>query len=306
MLAPTIDAAAAKADRSSLWTTGYLVALHPALVQYSAELGLILAPGEQAADESPYAEKQTGRETYGPIRHESYAEHIQGLYTFYLRSQRERTAAARHKLEQQLGLPGGALERAIRLMFAVHDLGKLDATWQRWAHTWQARVAQLRREPHLAFASPDYMAAHTAYDSDNPQERAAQGEIQPKRPPHAAESARAARDLIAAIAEGNDSLHTALMHAIICHHSANFRGGHGSFTPARGAKAAFYEAMQRVNLFDDEALRASGARVAWRGFPAAEDLSEYEVDPAHPTELLLYLFLVRILRLADQGSQEIQ
>lgn len=148
------------------------------------------------------------------------------------------------------------------------------------------------------------MAAHTSFDYQDARERAAQSSIQPKRPPHAAESARAGRDLIAAMAGGNDSLHTAIMSAIICHHSANLRAGHGPFTPANGAKAAFSDAMRAVALFEDQGLRASKARVVWEGFAAAESLSDDIIDVRRTADVLLYLFLVRILRLADQGSQE--
>ncbi len=303
VLPPTTNDEDIRAHKRDLWSAGYLVALNPALVQYSPEIGLLLLPGDAPATESPESATKGGREDYGPIQHESYAEHINGLYRFYLRHQRDRTAAARRRLEQRCGLSDGALDRAIRLMFAVHDLGKLDHTWQSWAHRWQARVAQLRQQPELVF-NPGYMAAHTDFNSQDVRERKAQGEIRPPRPHHAAESARAGRDLIAAVSEGNDSLHTAIMSAIICHHSAHLRTDHGTFTPAEGAKAAFYEAMRAVGLFEDQALRASGARVAWAGFKQEEGLSEDVISVGRNADVLLYLFLVRILRLADQGSQE--
>ena len=303
-LRPTTDPKERSHHKSDFYSAGSVIVLNPALVQYSPELGLLLLPGDAPATESPKSATKGGREDYGPIQHESYAEHINGLYQFYLRHQRDRTAAARQRLEQRCGLSDGALDRAIRLMFAVHDLGKLDHTWQSWAHRWQARVAQLRQQPELAF-NPGYMAAHTDFNSQDVRERKAQGEIRPPRPHHAAESARAGRDLIAAVSEGNDSLHTAIMSAIICHHSAHLRTDHGTFTPAEGAKAAFYEAMRAVGLFEDQALRASGARVAWAGFKQEEGLSEDVISVGRNADVLLYLFLVRILRMADQGSQEV-
>lgn len=302
-LPPCTQDADIRAHQADLWSSGYIVVLNPALVQYSAELGLVLEPGMMSAGESPLAEKKSGREEYGPIRHESYAEHIAGLYRVYLSVLRERTAAVRRRLEQRFGLGDGTLDRAIRLMFAVHDLGKLDQTWQAWAHNWQARVAQLRQRPELAFPT-GYMAAHTDYDAQDERERKAQKEIRPPRPNHAAESACAARELVSAVSAGNESLYLALMSAIICHHSAHLRTDHGKFMPAMGAKPAFYDAMRVVGLFEDEALRASGARVAWKGFSPAEGLSDDIIVPRRNADVLLYLFLVRILRLCDQGSQE--
>lgn len=303
VLRPTTDPKEQGEHMSQLWSAGFVVALHPALVQYSATLGLILVPNAAPADPSPPAAKKQGREEYGPLQRESYAEHIRGLYLFYVHKQRDRTAAVQRRLEQRFGLESGTLERAIRLMFAVHDLGKLDQAWQSWAHHWQARVAQLRQQPEIAFPS-NYMAAHTDYDSQQKDERAAHGKVQPPRPHHAAESARAGRDLVAAVSAGNASLHSAIMSAVICHHSAQLREGHGPFRPAEGAKEAFRDALREVGLFEDQALRASGARVAWSGFKAAEGLSEDVIRLSNTADVLLYLFLVRILRLCDQGSQE--
>lgn len=303
-LPPSTNAADISAHKSDPWSSGYIVALNPALVQYSAALGLVLTPGDATASESPVAKLKPGREEYGPIRHESYAEHIEGLYRVYLRDHRERSAAVRCRLERRFGLPDNTLDRAIRLMFAVHDLGKLDQAWQSWAHRWQARVAQLRRQPELAF-QPDYMAAHTAYDAQDARERKAQHEIRPPRPNHAAESARAGRALIEAVTAGNDSLYAAIMSAIICHHSAHLRTDHGPFNPAPGAKPAFYDALRVVGLFEDAALRASGARVDWQGFAKEEGLSDDVIQTSRSADVLLYLFLVRILRLCDQGSQSL-
>ncbi|MEN9934317.1 MAG: hypothetical protein RLZZ387_896, partial [Chloroflexota bacterium] len=256
VLRPTTDPKEQRNHKAELWSAGSIVVLNPALAQYTVELGLQLLPGSTPATESPRLPRGKGRERGGPIHHETYAEHIAGLYRVYREALRDRTAAARRRLEQRFGLREGTLDRAIRLMFAAHDLGKLDRSWQGWAHRWQARAAELRHEPSIAFP-PGYMAAHTDFDAQDSREVAAQREVRPPRPRHAAESARAGRDLITAVAAGDEALRTALMSAIICHHSAHLRSDHGSFTPAPGAKAAFYDAMRAVGLFEDERLRAS-------------------------------------------------
>ncbi len=304
VLAPTTNKEEIAAHKSDLYRFGYLVALNPALVRYSAEQGFELLPGEAPAPTSPRLNpKGGGRNEYPPLRAETYAEHIAGLYRVYAQGQHDRTAAARRRLERRFGLEEGLLDRAIRLMFAVHDLGKLDRAWQSWAHHWQARVAEIRAQPELAFA-PGYMAAHTDFDAWSPQEVAAQRTIRPPRPRHAAESARAARDLLAAVAGDSDALYTALVSAIVCHHSAHLRFDHGPFAPADGAKEAFYDALRAVGLAEDEVLRAAKTGVTWTGFPAATGLSEDIIYEGRTADALLYLFLVRILRLADQGSQE--
>jgi CRISPR-associated endonuclease/helicase Cas3 len=285
-----------------------LVVLNPTLVQYDAALGFRLDAGVPAPN-SPLADKSKAREDFGALRRETYAEHISGLYRVYRDGLRDRTAAVRQRLERHHKLADGTLDRAIRLMFATHDLGKLDRRWQAWAHNWQARVSDLRRDTALRIDA-DYMAAHTNYDSSDKTEWQANQTIRPKRPHHAAESARAGRDLIRAVAGTCEPLYTALMTAIICHHSATIRTDHDEWHPVPdAAKTAFNEAMRCVGLSDDAellaAVKVSGTKIEWRaGFVAAVGLSEDIIDIQRRDEIILYLLLARVLRLADQGSQE--
>lgn len=285
-----------------------LIVVNPALVQYDTTLGFRFG-GEDPAPDSPLAPyRDRARQEFGPIYRETYAEHIAGLHRFYQRSLCERTAAVRARLEARHCLAPGTLDRAIRLMFAVHDLGKLDRRWQAWAHAWQERVSQIRKgDLHIG---GDYMVAHTDYDSRNRKERSAESSIQPKRPPHATESAAAGKALLNALAGDSDALSTALVSAIVCHHSATIRTEHGEWRPLLApAKAAFNEAMRAVGLGADPALRAAmqAARqnIPWQqGLAAANDLSEDVIRTSRLPEVVLYLLLARILRLADQGSQE--
>jgi len=286
-----------------------IVVLNPALVSYDDVLGLRLdnPDGAPAPDSPQAATRSRPDKPHGPIELETYEEHIRGLYRVYMHRLRDQTAAVRHRLEQRYGLEAHPLDRAIRLMFAVHDLGKLDQKWQEWAHNWQARVCELRGTDR--YIPESYMAAHTDFDSTNLIERKESGKIRPERPYHAAESARAGSDLLQAIAGDCTHLHVALMTAIVCHHSAALdRTRHGQFRPVNeAAKQAFNDAMRAVGLSKDPALLAAikrGQRVNWNGFPAAEALSDAMVRLDRPAQVLLYLLLVRVLRLADQGSQE--
>lgn len=278
-----------------------LVVVNPALVQYDEALGLRFASGTPAP-ESPLASKRRKDDDFGPIYRETYAEHITGLHRVYTTTLRARTAAVQRRLEVQYSLEPGLLDRAIRLMFAVHDLGKLDRRWQEWAHRWQDRVSVLRSDASLRIAEA-YMAAHTDYDSKT--EWAENNKIRPRKPPHAAESARAGKSLINALAGDCDALYVAMMTAIVCHHSARLRYNHGDFTPvATHARTAFNQAMKCVDLLNDPRLRASQAKVDWQGFPAAEGLSDDIIRVDRRDQVILYLLLARVLRLADQGSQE--
>ena len=298
------DPVAIKASCRDLAAGANVIVLNPELVQYDKAQGLRLRPGPTPALASPVALSRKREQEGGPLHRETYAEHIAGLQRVYRGLLRDRTAAVRRRLEQQLVLTEGILDRAIRLMFAVHDLGKLHQQWQEWAHAWQRKVSELRDDPSLVLPT-GYQAAHTDYDSSVAREREAQRHTRPKRTNHAAESARAGRALLNVVAGDSDALYCALTTAIVCHHSCDvLRSEHGAFVPGRGARGAFGEAMRVVGLYDDAALVASGAKVAWEGFPAQNGLSDDLIRVDRQDDLLLYLFLARILRLADQGSQE--
>jgi len=102
------------------------------------------------------------------------------LTVYQARLSREMTYAAT-RLDKQIGLTTGALERAVRLAIALHDVGKMDRGWQGWAHEWQKRIG--------APVAEDYMLAHTDYNPDDPRHQAVEDEMPGSRPPHAAESA---------------------------------------------------------------------------------------------------------------------
>lgn len=289
-----------------------IVVLNPTLVRYDPTLGFQFDnPDGTPTKNSPEAPPRLrNEEDYGPLKLETYVEHIQGLLRVYTHPRsdhaalRDQTMAVQRRFEQRYGLEHGLLERAIRLMFAVHDLGKLDKQWQAWAHEWQRIVSQIREESQPIPRT--YMAAHTDFDSRDEQQREAHKHVGIRRPPHAAESARAARQLLRAIAGPRDDVYVALMTAIVCHHSAGLdRTGHGSFTSAHpAAHQAFNDAMRAVGLLDDPTLRAAKPRVEWNGFRAAESLSDAMIRVDRPAQVVLYLLLVRVLRLCDQGSQE--
>ncbi len=303
---PSLDPKDIRAACSDIASSS-LIVVHPLLMQYDPSMGLELtsALDGRTSENSPLAPSRSGTPRYGSLKHETYDQHIAGLQRVYSNKLCEQTAAVRRRFEAHLQLAPGTIDRAIRLMFAIHDLGKLDRRWQAWAHAWQKKVSELRKNPALLIAD-DVMLAHTDYDSDVSEERHANYALgkQFKRPHHAAESARAGRELIAAVAGDCTPLHCALMSAIICHHSPGLRDTHDQYTPPTAAVAAFSEAMKMVGLFDDPGLRTSGKRVQWNGFSAGAELSEDIVNLRHDDEALLYLLLVRVLRLADQGSQK--
>jgi hypothetical protein len=183
------------------------------------------------------------------------------------------------------------LDGLARVVIALHDLGKLDEKWQRWAHRWQEEVGAVRGED-LSLAD-DYMAAHTDYDTQDEIETALKRKVRPKRPNHAVESARAAIDYVWE-RTADEALARAVLTAIARHHSAGARGTHGEFRAHPMAPAVLAGILDGFET----------TQVEWRFSEGS--LRPYMIRPDRERELLPYLLLVRALRLADQRSQQVQ
>ena len=274
-----------------------VVAVNPRLVRYSAEIGFRLGVASDGEWRSPRRERRRRRSEFAPYRRESFQEHVTRMMRVYehpfydreARSERlplaEELAYAARRLEERYGWPEGALDRVARLVIRLHDLGKLDVRWQRWAHRWQEKVSALRGEDLTL--PDDYLAAHTDYDGQNEAEQRASRELGSKRPNHAAEGAAAAMDwLLDHI--GDQALARAALTAIVRHHSAGASGRHGGFRAHPAAEGVLREVLGEV-----EGIR-------WE--MDAGELSRRLIRPRREKELLVYLLLARVVRMADQRS----
>ncbi len=169
-------------------------------------------------------------------------------------------------------------------------MGKLDVHWQAWAHRWQEEVSVLRGEDLTI--PPDYLAAHTNYNQQNGAENTLSRTLQHLKPNHAAESAQAVLDYVWEQTK-NEALTRAVLTAIARHHSAGVSGQHGEFTAHPAAQAALAEILAETDLRTIKPI-----------FPAGT-LSRNLIWPGREEQLWPYLLLVRVLRLADQRSQEL-
>jgi CRISPR-associated endonuclease/helicase Cas3 len=278
------------------------VAVNPRLARYSTDTGFQLGAEGEASWRSPRREWGRRRKDFAPYQRETFQEHVNRMlrvyeYPFYdWEGDRQRLALkeelvyAARRLEERHGWAQGTLDRLARVVIVLHDLGKLDKRWQEWAHFWQKEVGRLRGED-LAIP-PDYMAAHTDYDQRNEGEEALNRKLSSMRPNHAVESAKAALDCI--WSQMNDeALTRAALTAIARHHSAGARGDYGAFSAHAGAQAALNQ------VFDD----VDATQAKW-AFPEGT-MRQNLMRPQRRSELVVYLLLVRMLRLADQRSQQL-
>jgi CRISPR-associated endonuclease/helicase Cas3 len=285
-----------------------IVAVNPRLVRYSREVGLRLGVAGDSSWQSPprqAAKRSRGATSY---RKETFQEHVTRMLEICWRSffdhaegiERlalvEEIAYAAGHLEHRNGWPKGTFERLIRLVLALHDLGKLDTHWQEWAHGWQTEVSVIRG---ASLDIPDgYLAAHTDYDEQNEAERRLNQRLARAKPNHAAESAATALDWLL------DQVHDvvlarAALTAIVRHHSAGAKGRHGRFRAHPAAAATLTQVLDQVGEKDLDTLG-----IHWN-LEAGGILEHRLVRPRREQELLSYLLLARVLRLADQRSQDL-
>lgn len=267
-----------------------VVAINSAFCAYDGELGFRIVPPEQGGWSSQPGERKR-RNSQGGYSYEleSYAEHIEIMLQIY----RERFAAdyayVQARIAQQWGLPKDALEIAVRLAIALHDVAKMDERWQQWVRLYQKGIGE-------GISDPAYMAVHTHWNPDNPRHVNAKKEANRlcERPPHAAEGAMASARMIAEIA-GIPDVGYATMTAIARHHNAGTDNlGDYRLHPAAGTAVM-------------NALKLAGFPPAKADLIAAKpatNLDQVLIKPGEFRQMLLYFWTVRMLRLCDGISQE--
>jgi CRISPR-associated endonuclease/helicase Cas3 len=269
-----------------------LFVVNPKLVQYDAEIGFRFGPGDGFY--SPLRRRTETKEVY-PRRYsrESYQEHIRKMLNVYAHKLAKDFAYAAAQLEQQMGLPAGTLDRAMRLAIALHDVGKLNRSWQRWAHEWQRRIG--------ASVPEDLMLAHTDYDSDNLHHTQIEKALAGSRPPHAVEGAAAVTRLIHAFLdcprEGDPGLKLvkAIFTAIARHHTPR-ADSFKEFDPHPVAGTTLAEILAGLDLQMNNKIPLTRM--------APKPIANLLVHADSRDELLAYFIIVRALRLADQKAME--
>lgn len=277
-----------------------ILAVNPRLSTYSPETGFRLGVPGDGMWASPLRVRDRNRPAFAPYRRETFQEHVTRMLQVYEQPFRDRekdgerpalaeeSAYAARRLEQKYGWPAGTLDRLARWAIGLHDLGKLDVRWQKWAHRWQEEVSTLRGED--LHVPEDYLAAHTDYDEESAAERELNSRLRRMKPNHSAEGAAAAMDWLLD-RTGDQALARAALTALVRHHSASASGRHGPFRSHPAAKTALREALGKVDM--------EGVR--WE--VQEGELFRRLIRPRRDAELLPYLLLARVVRMADQRSQ---
>ncbi len=267
--------------------------VHPSLVSYDAEKGLRFTLDGGGYSSQPMPREAVLRPEF--VYHfEDYQQHVGGMFGVYQEELANQLRYVSPMLERRLGLPQGILERAVRLVLALHDVGKMDEVWQRWARTYQAAIGEPVDEE-------DRMIVHTHLETE--EHRNAEKKIRIRRPPHAAEGAVAVAGVLNQGLFAHQELRRAAMTAIARHHNTGV-SSFGTYRLHPAAQRCVRAALEAVGVPGDEAAGLSGKLIVT---PPETNLTNHllRLPPEDPFEAwIAYFLIVRMLRLADGRSQE--
>jgi hypothetical protein len=275
--------------------------LNPALVQYD-QRGLILQPPDSDCTARISPELDKASQDFNGYAADTYVQHITGLMHAYTlprypyQPMQPDFMYTMQQLCKRFGKDYVVAERLMRLIIALHDLGKLNKPWQAWAHAWQSQHP-------LPTVLNDQPLAHTDFDYRQDKEMLTQFK-HPPRGPHAVESAEVAFQAIYQFAQQDKSLTIAATLAIMHHHTTT--ADHcGSFQAVSHAEPTVRATLSACGFTGDEqeqiykALKMDFSR----GQSATPELVKRSKPSRGGSEITwFYYVFVRVLRLCDQRS----
>ncbi len=271
----------------------YVVCLRPSVAAYDSDIGLRL--GIPGTYESP-ERIEPPRPGYSPMRAEPWAEHARLVAAeAEKRLDREhwRTGLIARGMKLRYGLTVQCLLEAVRACALLHDLGKLQDAWQRWAE-----ASQRAQDPSYQYMVP---LAHTDFDSGKREDRQRERNSGIHRPPHAPAGAYYSRvflmDLLTSVPHKHKSyVASACVAAILAHHGGWWQTDLELFPPKLCGRweVAINQVFGRIPDQTELAnLRKHKVEKLLKATTGADNLAEWWP---------LVAYLTRTLRLADQRA----
>jgi CRISPR-associated endonuclease/helicase Cas3 len=159
----------------------YVVCLRPAVAAYDDKVGLRLGfPGSQQSPDR----KEPPRPGYAPYRAEPWTDHARRVAEEAERRLEKEgwgTGLVSVGFQARYGLAPAAMLEAVRACGLLHDFGKLQEPWQRWA-------AAVQRAQHGDYEHVVPLA-HTDFDPESEEDRQRERSLGLRRPAHAPASA---------------------------------------------------------------------------------------------------------------------
>jgi CRISPR-associated endonuclease/helicase Cas3 len=278
----------------------YVVCLRPMVAAYDGEVGLRLGTAGTQESLSRVEPKRPG---YAPLKAEAWSDHVRRVADEAKRRlERERLdyGFLGSGFEKRYGLSPQAFREGLVACALLHDLGKLQVGWQRWAE-----AAQRAKDPGYRHVVP---LAHTDFDPDKPEDRERERSTGIRRPAHAPagafySGALLARLLSSAPEEERTRFASACAAAILAHHggwlpeyldlgiSGFWDGWEQPLADVLGwVPQTFVLHLQKLQSHKDK-----------RG--AVQDLLNVTTNPEGLAEYWpLVAYLTRTLRLSDQRA----
>jgi CRISPR-associated endonuclease/helicase Cas3 len=289
--------------------------LHSKVVQYTKDGGLLLEYQEDAppADISPEGTKQQGESI--SYTADLYEEHIQGLYQAYTLPYhskdksytplRDEFVYPLYRLCKKMNKAPEDGEKIMRLIIALHDVGKLNQPWQKWAQAWQEHYGNFMTGYSPSIVAHTGNLAHTDLDLRDPNQKAMQKTFKhPQRGNHAVESARASLAVVDSLTSGDNDWYFATLCAIMHHHTPQ-ASEFSKFEMVANADLSLQKSIIACGFSEEEA-QTFISQLNRKFSGTHEDITSawHGISPNLQRWLSVYLYflMVRILRLCDQRS----
>ncbi len=260
----------------------WLIVINPKYASYSSEVGLQIGVKGHLG-EVKYFDRPA--KIFSKITYETYKQHAMKIIEEgYKLVSLHRNAC--NKLSKYYQKSSKELESLISLCCAIHDVGKLSKKWQELIREWQ----KLKNPEKLS----DEPIAHSDYDPEVDFEQKKGYKV----PPHSAEGAYAIGKWLSDIVDRDFLL--PILTAITRHHGA-FTDSLNEFQLIENAEKWVAEILP-MNYGNRITLLEKPDNISKNCFK--DNLLCFSKNPDDEKLWPFYVFLIRILRLADQYSQK--
>lgn len=275
-----------------------LVIVNPRFATYHPDMGFIPEHGGNWYAQLPPQNERDASSKPHRYRLETYADHIAQVYAAFEEHWWEAEWAAK-QLEKRYGWQTGGVRKAAELAVLLHDVGKLSQGWQKWAHTYQQRLADEFGDGKTPRPIPGEAYAHTEFVSSDETYRRIQSSVKPARPWHAVEGALAVVPILISQLGHNPILIKAVYSAIARHH-APFSHSNMQFQLIENSKDHILKSIS--SYLGDTISIDTNSSVRENDDKKRKNIIELNDDPTDQEIAcyLVYCLIVRQLRRADQ------
>jgi CRISPR-associated endonuclease/helicase Cas3 len=200
----------------------YAVCLPPKVASYDSEFGLRLS---RAGEKESPDRAEPERPGYAPLKREPWSTHalrVAEEAAKRIRRDGGDNGFVQQGLKQRYGLNAAEINTAVQACALLHDLGKLQNSWQRWAE-----AAQRAKDPSYQHT---LALAHTDFEPEKSEDRLRERGLGIRRPAHAVAGAYYGSaflaDLLRVIPDDKKSeVAAACAAAILAHHGGWLTSG---------------------------------------------------------------------------------